>query len=349
MFIKVVKTKAYFKRYQVKFKRRREGKTDFRARKKMVAQDKTKYNAPKNRLVVRFTNKDVVCQVVSAKLTGDYVLTAAYSHELPKYGLKVGLKNYSAAYCTGLLCARRLLQKYKLDSKYEGVKKVDGKYFLVEEIKDEARPFKAALDVGLARTTTGARVFGALKGACDGGLLVPHSQEGKRFPGYNDEESKYDPSVHRDKIFGKHVSDYMKHLKESDEKRYQTQFALYIKNGVDADGLKKVYENVHAAIRKDPKAADKKKAVEKPKSYSKQRLTLTQRKTAVKEKKERIVAEINKIREEKGLVVEEEEGGAVKIRKKDKVKQLSTKKPKAPKSAAAATDDAKGGKKKGKK
>jgi len=33
---------------------------------------------------------------------------AAYSHELPKYGIKVGLTNYAAAYCTGLLVARRV-------------------------------------------------------------------------------------------------------------------------------------------------------------------------------------------------------------------------------------------------
>eukprot|EP01080_Neovahlkampfia_damariscottae_P008785 gene8785-733_t len=315
----------------------------------MVAQDKTKYNAPKHRLVVRFTNKDVICQVIAAKLTGDYCLTSAYAHELPRYGLKFGLKNYSAAYCTGLLCARRLLNKYKLDSKYEGVKKVDGKHFLVQELENEARPFKASLDVGLARTTTGARIFGALKGACDGGLLVPHSEEGKRFPGYDDEEKKYDPSVHRDKIFGKHVSEYMKHLKETDEKKYQQHFSQFIAAGVDADGLKGVYEKVHAAIRKDPTPAEKKKTQENPKSYKTARLTLTQRKQAVKEKKERIVAEINKIREEKGLIVDEEEIGVVKIKKKDKVKQISTKKPKAPKVAAGGAAEEDGKKKKKKK
>jgi len=38
------------------------------------------------------------------------------------------------------------------------------------------------LDVGLTHTTTGNRVFGALKGAVDGGLNVPHSSN--RFPGY---------------------------------------------------------------------------------------------------------------------------------------------------------------------
>uniref|UniRef100_A0A8C6Y2N2 Ribosomal protein L5 n=1 Tax=Naja naja TaxID=35670 RepID=A0A8C6Y2N2_NAJNA len=40
-FVKVVKNKAYFKRYQVKFQRRREGKTDYYARKRLVIQDKT--------------------------------------------------------------------------------------------------------------------------------------------------------------------------------------------------------------------------------------------------------------------------------------------------------------------
>lgn len=35
-------------------------------------------------------------------------MCAAYSHELPKYGITVGLTNYAAAYCTGLLLARRV-------------------------------------------------------------------------------------------------------------------------------------------------------------------------------------------------------------------------------------------------
>lgn len=62
-FVKVVKNKAYFKRYQVKLKRRREGKTDYYARKRLTVQDKNKYNTPKYRLIVRFTNKDVIAQV----------------------------------------------------------------------------------------------------------------------------------------------------------------------------------------------------------------------------------------------------------------------------------------------
>ena len=42
-----------------------EGKTDFFARKRLVIQDKNKYNTPKYRMIVRFSNRDIVCQVSS--------------------------------------------------------------------------------------------------------------------------------------------------------------------------------------------------------------------------------------------------------------------------------------------
>lgn len=63
-------------------------------------------------------------QVAYAKIEGDVIICAAYAHELPRYGLKVGLTNYAAAYCTGLLLARRLLQKFKLDGIYQGQEEV---------------------------------------------------------------------------------------------------------------------------------------------------------------------------------------------------------------------------------
>ena len=77
---------------------------------------------------------------------------------LARYGVKVGLTNYAAAYCTGLLLARRILQKFKLDSMYEGNKNIDGSLFCVEDNDDGPGAFRACLDVGLARTSTGARV-----------------------------------------------------------------------------------------------------------------------------------------------------------------------------------------------
>merc|ERR1712026_530262 len=162
-FVKVVKNKAYFKRYQVKYRRRREGRTDYFARKRLCVQDKNKYNTPKYRMIVRFTNKDIICQIAYAKIEGDAIICAAYAHELPRYGVKVGLTNYAAAYCTGLLLARSLLQKFKLDSAYEGNTNVDGSMFYVEDQDGGPGAFRACLDVGLARTSTGAKVFAALK------------------------------------------------------------------------------------------------------------------------------------------------------------------------------------------
>merc|ERR1739838_745932 len=134
-------------------------------------------------MVVRITNRDIIAQIVYSKIDGDVVLEAAYAHELPNFGMKVGLTNYAACYATGLLLARRVLKKLNLDDKYEGQTEVDGEIYHVEENEEGPRPFRAYLDIGLARATCGARIFGVLKGAVDGGLDVPHSE--KRFAGYD--------------------------------------------------------------------------------------------------------------------------------------------------------------------
>eukprot|EP00898_Chlorokybus_atmophyticus_P006282 jgi/Chlat1/6655/Chrsp49S00477 len=280
-FQKNTKTKAYFKRFQVKYKRRRQGKTDYRARLRLVTQDKNKFNTPKYRYIVRFTNKDIVCQVAYATLGGDVTVASAYSHELAHYGLKNGLTNYAAAYCTGLLLARRLLQTYKLDSVYEGNKEVNGENYTVEEVEDGPRPFTALLDVGLRRTTTGNRVFGALKGALDGGINVPHSE--KRFPGYDKEGKSLDADVHRRYIYGQHVADYMNLLKEEEPEKYATQFSQYVAEGVEPDDLEDLYASVHAAIRADPalKRAERKKPAQ-PQSWHPKKLTYDERKEALK-------------------------------------------------------------------
>merc|ERR1712168_390998 len=186
-FVKVIKNKQYFKRFQVKFRRRREGKTDYYARKRLVIQAKNKYNTPKYRMIVRISNKDICCQIAYARIQGDVVIAAAYSHELPRYGVKVGLTSYAACYCTGLLLARRILKKFGLDQLYRGQTNVDGEMYSVEDLEKGPGAFRAHLDTGLARTSTGARIFGVMKGAADGGIEVPHSE--KRFPGY-DKESR---------------------------------------------------------------------------------------------------------------------------------------------------------------
>jgi large subunit ribosomal protein L5e len=249
-FVKIVKNTAYFKRFQVKFKRRRQCKTDYYARQRLITQDKNKYKTPKYRFVVRITNKDIICQIFSSDLTHDVCLASAYSHELKRYGITLGLTNYAAAYATGLLLARRVNKKFGLE--YQGQTDVDGEDYNVTP-EGEKKPFKALLDVGLARTTTGARIFGALKGACDGGIDIPHKD--RRFPGSKRNEQKEweaAPDTHRKYIFGGHVADYMKSLKESDEEHYAKQFKRYIDLGIGAADVEKVYTNAHKAIRDDP-------------------------------------------------------------------------------------------------
>jgi large subunit ribosomal protein L5e len=330
-FVKVQKNKAYFKRFQTKYKRRRLGKTDYYARKRMVKQAKNKYNTPRYRFVVRFTNRFVICQVVYSLKDSDRVMCAAYSSELPRYGLPVGLKNYTAAYCTGLLCARRLLnklsvkvdddgEKVTLASLYQGVSECTGelgsdtddsnkrKYFVNALDRDEdgevrIRPFRCFLDVGIQRTTKGCRIFGALKGAVDGGLDIPHSE--KLFPGYTNEDGQisYDPEDHKDKIMGVALSEYMEELEEEDSDKYNSLFANYIKNEVTHENLTDSITETLAAIRADSSAKHDasvksrkaaghagraKSLADFPKQRNAKRLTYDARKQRVAEKKAKI-------------------------------------------------------------
>ncbi|KAJ8357531.1 hypothetical protein SKAU_G00203250 [Synaphobranchus kaupii] len=265
-FVKVVKNKSYFKRYQ-----------------RLVIQDKNKYNTPKYRMVVRFTNRDIICQIAYAKIEGDMIVSAAYSHELPKYGITVGLTNYAASYCTGLLLARRLLNKFGLDKVYEGQVEVTGDEFNVESVDDQPGAFTCYLDAGLARTTTGNKVFGAIKGAVDGGLSIPHST--KRFPGYDPESKEFNAEVHRKHIMGINVSEYMSYLMEEDEDAYKKQFSRFIKNGVTPDMVEEMYKKAHATIRENPVHEKKPKKEVKKKRWNRAKLSLAQRKDRVAQKK----------------------------------------------------------------
>jgi len=250
------------------------GKTDYYARKRLVVQAKDKYNSPRFRFAVRFTNKAVICQIIYAEMTGDKVMCSAHSTELTKYGIVAGLKNYAAAYATGLLCARRLLTSLKFQNEdgeeqtlselYEG-QDCDGyvrsvKYgrrtLYVEDLEweTERRPFRCNLDVGLKATTLGSRSFGALKGASDGGLDIPHNY--KKFPGYNVEKKKYNAKDHLRLIYGEHVADYMKKMQATDADKYAKHFAAYIAGGKGPGDIKKMYEDAHAAIRADSTRAD---------------------------------------------------------------------------------------------
>jgi len=130
-------------RYRVPPRRRREGKTDYQARKALVLSGKP-------RLVTRSTLKNFTAQIIVAKPYGDEVLAAAHSRELKKYGWKAPTGNVPAAYLTGLLCG--------LKAKAKGVS-------------------EAILDIGLISPTKGSKIFAALSGVLDAGIDVPHDEE----------------------------------------------------------------------------------------------------------------------------------------------------------------------------
>lgn len=131
-------------RYCVPFRRRREGKTDYKARKALLLSGKP-------RLVARGSLRNMIVQIIVAKPYGDNVIVSAYSRELTgKYGWKASRGNIPAAYLTGLICG--------LKAKAKGVK-------------------EAILDIGLYSPIKGARVFAALKGVLDAGVNVPCSEE----------------------------------------------------------------------------------------------------------------------------------------------------------------------------
>lgn len=128
-------------RYKLAFRRRREGKTDYRARLKLISLEKS-------RLVVRLTNNHTIVQIIDVAQDGDETLVSAHSKELQKMGWLGSGKNTSAAYLTGFLCAKKAL---------------------------EAGIDEAVLDIGLKSSIKGAKIYAALKGAVDAGLYVPHN------------------------------------------------------------------------------------------------------------------------------------------------------------------------------
>lgn len=165
-----------------------------------------------------------------------------------------------------------------------------GEEYLVEAVDDGPAAFRCYLDVGLARTTTGARVFGAMKGAVDGGLNIPHSV--KRFPGYSAENKSFNAEMHRDHIFGLHVANYMRTLEEEDEEAFKRQFSKYIALGIKADDIENIYKNAHAAIRKDPSFTKKPEKKVTKKRWNLAKLTLEARKEKIAKHKAEFMAKI---------------------------------------------------------
>lgn len=140
------------KRIIVPFRRKKEGKTDYKNRLSLL-------KSGKPRLVVRLSNKNVLAQLIQFNPDGDKVLLSSHSNELKKYGWNLAGKSLPAGYLVGFLLGRK------------------------------AKGQEAVLDIGLKKSIKGNKIYSVVKGAIDGGLKVKCSEE--MFPSQDRIEGKH--------------------------------------------------------------------------------------------------------------------------------------------------------------
>jgi len=127
----------------VSLRRKREGKTDYRKRLGLL-------KSRKPRVVIRRSQKQFTLQIVEFYPSGDKVLVGMNSRELQKNGWKGSLNNLPAGYLSGVLLAKKALQK---------------------KIKE------CVIDLGQQTSLKGCSLYAVVKGLIDGGLNIPHSPE----------------------------------------------------------------------------------------------------------------------------------------------------------------------------
>lgn len=128
-------------RYKVPMRRRREVRTDYHQRLRLL-------KSGKPRLVARKSNNQTTAQLVATGPQGDETIASATSADLAEYGWEAPTGNLPAAYLTGYLAGKRAV---------------------------DAGAEQAVLDIGLNTATPGSRVFAVQEGAIDAGLDIPHN------------------------------------------------------------------------------------------------------------------------------------------------------------------------------
>jgi len=167
------------KRYTVKLRRRRLGKTDYKVRLRLLLSKKT-------RLVIRRSLKNFIAQLVDYNEKGDNVLITVNSRNLIKYGWNYHSGNLPSAYLTGLLLG--------IEAKKKRIK-------------------EAVLDMGLNESIKGSSIYALLKGIIDTGLLINHNKD--ILPSYERVSGKhisdYALKIKNNKdLYNKQFSKYLK-------------------------------------------------------------------------------------------------------------------------------------------
>lgn len=151
----------------IPFRRKRENKTDYKARLNLL-------KSRKIRFVVRRSLRHTIIQVVEYLAVGDKVLFTVSTNDIKKMGWKYSTSSIPCAYLAGILAGKKA---------------------------KEAKISEGILDMGFTPKTKGSRVFGALKGLVEAGIVVPHKEE-------------ILPSEER--VTGKHISEFKKVDMEKD-------------------------------------------------------------------------------------------------------------------------------------
>jgi len=129
--------------FTVPFRRKREGRTNYRKRLKLLLSNRFRF-------AIRKSLKNFQLSIIEYAPKGDKVLFTVESKELSKLGWKGDNGNLPSAYLAGLLAGKKALEI--------GVN-------------------EAILDIGFNNSTKGSRLYAALAGAIDAGLKIPSSQE----------------------------------------------------------------------------------------------------------------------------------------------------------------------------
>lgn len=168
---------AQGQRQRLAFRRRRSGQTDYRRRLKLL-----RSGAP--RAVVRISNTQTTAQLVIYKPDGDEVVNTIGGRNLLTWGWPEGMsqKSIPASYLIG---------------------------YALGKSSQKSGHSNAVLDIGLAASTTGSRVFAALAGMVDSGLDIPHGKAA--FPA-------------EDRLSGAHISDAVAKAVESTKSKIEGAF-----------------------------------------------------------------------------------------------------------------------------
>ncbi len=127
--------------YTVQYRRKREGKTNYKKRLELL-------KSGQNRLVIRRSNTSITIQFVQYVPDGDKVLMTFNSNQLESFGWKYSKKSLPAAYLAGLAAGKQMI---------------------------DAGHTQAILDLGLQTPLKGSKLYSALKGVIDAGVSIPSS------------------------------------------------------------------------------------------------------------------------------------------------------------------------------